>query len=475
MSKVLKRLMGFLLCLSLILAGCGAPAEESDPTESGETTFWIVTEEGRKDGMNDLTELLIEEFEATHENVKIKLEVLPDWIDHPEEREVRLKQIRTEILAGYGPDAYLIPTAYQHDPLFPDVRTAMANGIFADLSAYYDADTQLGTGDLHATVMDAGVLDGARYVLPLRYNIPVVYGNTAALESSGLGRVVRESDWSGMVQALDDSGLGDWARFLNFGGSATAVSLLRPEVIDYSSGEVVLSPEDAAKFLSDHQAIGVMSKLRADGAVSDFGCYIDMGEFLNEEYPVEMHNLTMMLNYTAIAAVEEQDITILPIRAAGGDLVAQVTYYAAVGVNCQHPELAYEFLREFLTAESQWQQNRIITNPKDHNAWIDYGWPVRTVGSVSALWEQFKTHEMDIESADGSKRKRVNALKHLTFTDEDFPILDVPIDRVVFPGTVDQEIIFPILMSLNDDATDVDIQETAEEMIFQLQIHFAEG
>ena len=36
-------------------------------------------------------------------------------------------------------------------------------------------------------------------------------------------------------------------------------------------------------------------------------------------------------------------------------ITALVNYYGAVGADCEQPALAYDFLREFLTEDSQWE------------------------------------------------------------------------------------------------------------------------
>ena len=48
------------------------------------------------------------------------------------------------------------------------------------------------------------------------------------------------------------------------------------------------------------------------------------------------------------------------MRALDGDLVANITYYGAVGAGCETPELAYSFLRMFLLEETQWEKNRVL-------------------------------------------------------------------------------------------------------------------
>ena len=125
-------------------------------------------EDSTRDGYHLQAELVAEQMRQTHEGLTIELEILP--IEETE-REVRLKQLHTQIMSGNGPDVYLLPTgntvtlkhgnglsqdlSIQVQPLLYDVIQAMRSGIFADISAYYDADDALGTASLQTAVMDA--------------------------------------------------------------------------------------------------------------------------------------------------------------------------------------------------------------------------------------------------------------------------------------------------------------------------------
>lgn len=60
-------------------------------------------------------------------------------------------------------------------PLFSDVNQAMRIGLFKDLSALYDDDNELNKAELNQKIMDAGCVGTERYVIPLRYTMPVLF------------------------------------------------------------------------------------------------------------------------------------------------------------------------------------------------------------------------------------------------------------------------------------------------------------
>ena len=181
--------VAIFVCSYLILSGCSNDPKNdttfSNPPYSEPFTLWVLTEETVSDGMNYQIDSVISYFQHNHHNIMIELEVLPtDNID----RSIRLNEIRQSIRDGYGPDIYILPTSnhlvldsqeqYTYvnvEPLFPDLAVTMRTGTFKDVSVYYDNDIQLDKSTLNQTIMDSGLIHNCRYVLPLRYDLPVLY------------------------------------------------------------------------------------------------------------------------------------------------------------------------------------------------------------------------------------------------------------------------------------------------------------
>lgn len=210
-------------------------------------------EDSTRDGYHLQAELVAEQMRQTHEGLTIELEILP--IEETE-REVRLKQLHTQIMSGNGPDVYLLPTgntvtlkhgnglsqdlSIQVQPLLYDVIQAMRSGIFADISAYYDADDALGTASLQTAVMDVGVIGGARYILPLHYDLPVLLTE-------------RKPDGDVSVTALTEAALTQ-------GDTAALIGLQLPDdlsvfsqIFDYENGTMPLTADKIAAYMRLYQ------------------------------------------------------------------------------------------------------------------------------------------------------------------------------------------------------------------------------
>ena len=460
MKKSTLVLLIALVSMMFLLSSC------ANDTESKEQSLWIVTEESRiSDGMNWQTEQIVKAFKKANPDVTVTLEILPNEKEHAQERSVRLEQIRTDILAGKGPDVYLIPNeTLMNDPLFKDVQQAMHNGVFADISSYYDTDTTLGKEDLVTEVMDGGVVNGARYVLPLRYTYPVLYTDRQLMQAAGLD-LEAASDFNTLFNALLTSSEPQW-HCTPASSAATGYAPFLPPMIDYASGKVLINEAQMSALLRKYQG-------KADTVAISFGMssYISKGTFFTEQQPIDIGWLHQVVEFSAISQVENQDLVAIPIRAANGDLVACVSYYAAVGNGCSNPELAYEFVREFLTEDVQFERERLELSKYSATS-IASGLPVRSKGKTDELWAMYKKINKGFGS-DEEQTRRKKAVMAVSLTQADTPILDAHIDRVYFATSFDQQTMADAVGTVLFEQADIDT--VAKDLIFQLQIHAAEG
>ena len=193
----MKKICSLLLTLAILLtcfSGCSdgtdslrKPQPAVYTPEGTEVTLRVLTEHIRDDReMYDLIHDLAEKYSTEHENVNIEIEVVPFGKDEGD-RDTFIDQLRVEIMAGKGPDVFLLPTTrFTNEVVFNDLELSMQNGIFREISAYYDADEELHKEELNQTVMDAGTYGEARYILPLRYNFPVLAVNQENMKNYGL-------------------------------------------------------------------------------------------------------------------------------------------------------------------------------------------------------------------------------------------------------------------------------------------------
>lgn len=517
MKRIASLLMVWLLIMS-VSAGCQtAPVkvEQSMPqddtvatpelditqdtmqeTEASDT-LWIVMEE--HEAMETLVNLMVSKFGETHPAVEIEVEVLPNGNkqgkEYEDAREIALQRLRTAIMARKGPDIYLMPSVTTtYEMLFQDVNQAMRNGLFEDIGAYYDADTELGKESLLTSVMDAGVLDGARYVLPLRYDMPVAYVDTEQFAAAGGSMDMFDGGIMNLLEqvlATESKELAKGAFIATSAELGFAMNFLG-QCVDYDEQEVLIEEQTVADFLTAVQRIRSTNLIPAENweervffnSPSTFGWMFSNGDFWTAKSCMYIGTMQDVFDNAIYAKVMEKEIAMLPMSDVEGKITADVTYYGAVGDACENTALAYEFLRLFLTEDAQIQWNQDTANEGYY-----LGWPVRIYDDISAIWQMKRSRLRTVSPFDDSDwteeqkedfREIKTAMVDRAFnvTNEDMPVLNTAVDRIQFSIDLESQL-RNVVYGLNDGTTcepiSVDIDEAAAEFVDELMWHLAEG
>ena len=126
----------------------------------------------------------VERFRELYPEVTVDYQTLSD-----EEYGLR---IETEIPAGGGPDVLF---AYS----IPDVYKTIETGIFEDLNPYMLSDPDFHEEDFY-DVLDVGLLNGVRGILPVEIKLPILQTTEEALADAGIGREEFRT-WDGFISA----------------------------------------------------------------------------------------------------------------------------------------------------------------------------------------------------------------------------------------------------------------------------------
>ena len=470
-----------VVLMSFYITGCSW--EESD--EKNSKVLRVIVEENMYADANGLEAQLIDavqRFTEAHEGYRIILERLPK----PENgRAEMLQKLRTELMAGEGPDILLLNNGYSdlewnnpREPLLADVELAMRNGLFYDISEFYDADTALNKKELEPVIMEAGVLGDARYVLPFRFDIPMMYVEKNRFAETGLSEELFQMGILELIDyfvAMEENAIAS-NFYLQFVYPQFAMNMF-PELFDYEKGTVAVTREKIEAFLrayQDYRLRFVKSVEHEDASdIVKMSWYTQFGEYWTEQTDnfLLIQGLQYMLEVMAIGKMKGAELEAYPLRSADGSVVADITFYGAVTAGSKNPELAYEFIRLFLTEDYQWDRNAV---DRIGNYWYlsTYGWPVRTKGSLA---------EVARSAQEASQYKWAPIKYEIDFsvlTNEDLAVEELPIDSARFSIALEHRF-WQDLKSLQsyhvEGPTDVDIPKLAEEWMQRLRIHIEEG
>lgn len=113
---------------------------------------------------------VITKFNNTYKN----LEMVKSMVFSEEE-------LATQLMAGEGPDVMVISSKDM-----PSMSMLMNNGVFAELDTMISNENNFSISDYNKHILNCGVQNGKRYLIPIEYGIPVLITTKTILEKNGI-------------------------------------------------------------------------------------------------------------------------------------------------------------------------------------------------------------------------------------------------------------------------------------------------
>ena len=324
-----------------MLSGCGTNAK-NEPT-----TITVAVDLHLADDI----ELLKKYTELKYPDINIELLILDYNENDMSKRDGQLASIRADIMAGKGPDAFILSTIvpscqYSNDgteiefeKLFGDPEKVMRNQVFLSLDEYINNSEIFSVDDHISVIMDAGKLDGTQYILPLTYTYDLyLYDN----------------------YHFDDTIFENWDDVVNFEteGLANSLKLNAFSWIGSRFTSVADYENNALSFSED--------KLK-----SEIDTITDMGN-------KAVHDLVRLDTFSSLSTefldewVLYKDIaTPIPVLNNENGITAYVNHYAAINANTEHPEAAYKFIELLFSPEIQGFKS-LTYKDGDETRYLDY-------------------------------------------------------------------------------------------------------
>ena len=478
----MKRLFPLVLCVLLLLAALVSCQPKE--TEQKEKTLRVITDAtecyGSELSPSELAESIqriLAYWQESHPGVQVSLEVLPD---NEEERKAALQKLRTEIMAGKGPDVFLLPAGSTIsvpdfawlDPLFQNVEQAMRNKLFLDLTEYFDSDETLDRAALNDQILEGGVVDGKRYVLPLGYNMPVLYVDADRARELGLDvEQLADRNLYELYEAVYGTGDPTSAWGVTRGPINMEFSLF-PALTDYEQGKVTLTADEIKKFFEKRAPLlELRGGYHPESWTHHLSDYLkgDTEFILNGKTACYIGELSMAAEILGIGKGTGMNLSAVPLRSADGSIVADITYWGAISTNCSYPEDAYSFLKLFLRKEVQLQEGFGEDYPTVCNN-LRQGWPVLSPGSGELMWRMALRRSMGTQTSPELR----TAMVSLAFDDSDVEaLLSAEIDEIRFANPLEHEVIR--LFADVEERQEKTPEEVAEYIVTQLNYQLAEG
>lgn len=362
----MKKLISIFLCIILFCTTISAcnEATNTDSTEDitdkplricvdfGDTSPKLVSAEQAVQSTVDTFELYHKAGQGGPE--AIETEIIPS---SGAARSTALTRIRTEIMAGEGPDVFVsvCPDLTTSAPgLFPFVEKAMAAGYFLPLDDYLEKKAQfIEWNKLEAVIMESGRYDGQQMLLPMAFDLPITY--YLQEEADGFEGT---TTWDDMISAaepalaaavepvfLGDSYYGDFWLSAVFG-----------DYIDYESDKLLISEEELLRRVAE--AKNARANKNISKAPKHYSQTVSKHTF-GIGYIKERHTPphTKGIGYL-------DDVTMIPIYNTDGGTTACIRAYCAINRNTVQPNNAF-FVVDYLLSEGMQRESSI------YSAWND--------------------------------------------------------------------------------------------------------
>lgn len=318
------------ICLSIVMifsfAGC-----KKEESEKEEKELVVITDSQ----LQSAVETAADYFMEKHPDIRVSIEKPSDY--SAEEYSADIKKWNTQMIAGKGPDVYLLSTDYEHtikekgmeELLIKNVNKTMQSGVFASLDSFMKKDSFWEKSDYKKEILEAGKYKGKQYVLPLTCQYFVLTDTGA----NGISN----------VKTVED--------LLKYPVSPSSVSFVRARwiqpAIDYENNKVLFDKEQWGEFAND--------------------CY---QVFAKEED--EQTEETMNICQVRETGSEIQNCR--PLPCLNGKRIASVEQYGAIGMSSENKSEAYEFLMLFLNDEYEKEKGEDVVQIRDQM--LSWGVPV---------------------------------------------------------------------------------------------------
>ena len=352
----------------------------------------------------------------------IEIEFLPKG--NPE-RETRIAALRTEIMAGGGPDVYLLATRRSEkysrwyedqditdfftseDWLFPDVNQAIRSQKFLPFDEYVPGSKYFDKKLLHSAALEACSTEEGLVALPITITFPfAIYLEDAVEKTDSFPNSWESAVRSSSLAFQTAYGVAAWRQFSSIfeeiaDYSTEKLTFTREELLQAVKEAVLLFDEELSedmKIDAENRKLQLPTSSTSPRQIVGFPVEKYAG-FLREEDITSASARTWNPGYyTEIAFLDDPyqekagTQVIAPIRNTAGGVTGQITAYAAINSNTKQPEKAFRVIDTFFYHKVQNGLGEYIADRNEY-----YSFHFWILDSVPARNDLFQNYEYSFE------------------------------------------------------------------------------
>ena len=198
---IMKRLMSYILALIVTVLGCSCSISGQSKSKAANITGSTVNDENKPSitvqyfvARADIQRALMT-FQQNNPEVTVKAEV---YENNNKTVNAFSNKLLLDLNTGEGPDVII----YEAN-LFKSLYKAAGSGVFYDINKLIEADKDSSLPDCYSNIIDCGIIDGARYYVPLRAQCNLFYTTEGILKKNNISINYRHWTWKDMLQIYE--------------------------------------------------------------------------------------------------------------------------------------------------------------------------------------------------------------------------------------------------------------------------------
>ncbi len=257
-----------------------------------------------------------------------------------------LTRVRTEIMAGKGPDIFITTCQPEYvDPVFKYPDQVMSRRAFLPLDGYIENAQFMEWDKLTPAIMAAGKNEEGQQVLPLTYSLPLTVFRKTEVEHT------HSQDLTLFDIAKSDNPVSllfseRATEFHTFWMDDDRFSSAFMELADYDTETLAFSEEELKEVI---KTLGDLENRRVSGEFDNAPSYYHSN--LEVDFNFNPGDDMYMADKGGIG--ENERITLFPLYSAQGGYCATITSFAAINRNTKRPDDAFFVLDYLLSLECQ--------------------------------------------------------------------------------------------------------------------------
>lgn len=191
---------------------------------------------------------VLNEFKKIHGDIKIEEEAV-NLLQY----DTFISKFTTELLSGEGPDIISLPSW-----CFPSSYNIMEKGLLTDLNPLISEGEGFKIEDYREEVLNTGVYNGKRYIIPLDYSFSYFYTYKTLLDKSNIKLDTSKWTWENLVSIMKEyykEGKGSCKYFFSSGFSIWDIISSSVSYVDYKNKTSNFNSPEFIKLLQTYKDI----------------------------------------------------------------------------------------------------------------------------------------------------------------------------------------------------------------------------